>query len=109
MRIDAHQHFWRFDSVRDTWMTNEMDVLKRDYLPEDIYPLLYENNFDGCVTVQADQSPAETQFLQDFATLFNQKQMKIFFYRMIFVMEYRCFKNMVIRMTSSYILTSWKR
>jgi L-fuconolactonase len=67
MRIDAHQHFWRFDPVRDTWMTNEMDVLKRDYLPEDIYPLLQENNIDGCVAVQADQTLAETEFLLDLA------------------------------------------
>ena len=63
MRIDSHQHFWKYDPVRDTWITNEMEVLKKDYLPADLLPLLQENKIDGCVAVQADQTLAETEFL----------------------------------------------
>ncbi len=63
MRIDAHQHFWNYNPVRDTWITEEMRVLQRDFLPEDLEPLLRENNLEGCVTVQADQSLEETEFL----------------------------------------------
>ena len=67
MRIDSHQHFWRYDPARDTWITNEMDVLKKDFLPEDLFPLLQEKNIDGCIAVQAGQTLAETEFLLDLA------------------------------------------
>ena len=63
MNIDAHQHFWKFDSLRDTWISNEMKVLQQDFLPLDLLPLLAENNMEGCVAVQADQSEHETEFL----------------------------------------------
>ena len=67
MRIDAHQHFWKFDPVRDSWITDDMSILRRDFLPGDLQPLLQQNNFDGCVAVQADQSEEETCFLVDLA------------------------------------------
>lgn len=56
MRIDSHQHFWKYDPDRDSWITDEMKVLKRNFLPSDLQPLLNENNMDGCVLVQSDQS-----------------------------------------------------
>ena len=65
--IDAHQHFWQFDPVRDAWISDEMAVLRRDFMPEDLAPLLQKNGIDGCVAVQADQSEAETFFLLDLA------------------------------------------
>lgn len=67
MRIDAHQHFWNYDPVRDAWITEEMSVLQRDFLPHDLEPLLSENKLDGCVAVQADQSWEETRFLLNLA------------------------------------------
>jgi L-fuconolactonase len=63
MKIDSHQHFWRYNPQRDTWITDEMSVLKRDFMPEDLLPELQTNEIDGCVAVQADQSEQETQFL----------------------------------------------
>ncbi len=63
MYIDAHQHFWRYDSVRDSWITDSMKVIKRDFQPSDLQPLLMQHNFDGCVAVQADQSEHETHAL----------------------------------------------
>ena len=66
-RIDAHQHFWRYDPWRDAWISEAMAVLRRDFLPADLAPLLAANLVDGCVAVQADQSEAETQFLLDLA------------------------------------------
>ena len=62
MRIDAHQHFWEFNPQRDAWITDDMAVLRRDFLPADLQPLLKTNSFDGCVAVQADQSEEETRF-----------------------------------------------
>jgi L-fuconolactonase len=67
MRLDAHQHFWRFDPVRDTWITPEMGVIRRDFLPPDLAPLLVASGMDGCIAVQADQSAAETRFLLSLA------------------------------------------
>lgn len=70
-RIDAHQHFWNYDPLRDDWITNEMPVLKRDFLPGNLAPLLHSNGFEGCVAVQADQSEAETLFLLDCADKYD--------------------------------------
>lgn len=67
MKVDSHQHFWQFDPVRDSWISEEMSVIKRDFYPDDLKPLLQQNGFDGCVAVQASQSEAETDFLIDLA------------------------------------------
>ena len=67
MKIDAHQHFWRYDRVRDAWINDQMTVIRRDFLPQDLEPELKANKIDGCVAVQADQSEAETNFLLDLA------------------------------------------
>jgi L-fuconolactonase len=62
MRIDAHQHFWKFDPVRDSWITDDMAVIQRDFLPGDFRRVLKENNFDGSVVVQSYQSENENEF-----------------------------------------------
>lgn len=67
MRIDSHQHFWKFDPVRDAWIDSSMEKIAQDFLPKDLKPLLRQNQMDGCVAVQADQSEAETEFLLDLA------------------------------------------
>jgi len=66
-RIDAHQHFWKFDPVRDSWIDHTMQKIQKDFLPEDLLWLLTENNFEGCVAVQASQSEEETKFLVELA------------------------------------------
>jgi L-fuconolactonase len=68
MRIDAHQHFWRHDPVRDAWISDEMAVLRRDFLPPELEGVLRAAGVDGCVAVQADTSEDETRFLLDLAT-----------------------------------------
>lgn len=65
MKIDAHQHFWIFDQERDVWINDAMHAIRRDFLPQHLKPELENKLFDGCVAVQADQSPQETQFLLD--------------------------------------------
>jgi L-fuconolactonase len=67
MRIDAHQHFWLYDPVRDAWIDETMQTIRKDFMPEDLEPLLREQNMDGCVTVQVDQSENETLFMLDLA------------------------------------------
>jgi L-fuconolactonase len=65
--IDTHQHFWKFDPERDSWISEEMSVLRRDFLPQDLEPLLQSVGIDGCIAVQADQSEMETLFLSELA------------------------------------------
>lgn len=67
IRLDAHQHFWHFDPVRDAWITESMAVLRRDYLPDDLAPELSTRAIDGTIAVQADQSERETAFLLELA------------------------------------------
>lgn len=67
-RIDSHQHFWKFDPIRDSWIDDSMLKIQKDFLPEDLSPLLSENKFSGCVAVQASQSEEETNFLLDLAS-----------------------------------------
>lgn len=66
-RIDAHQHFWSYQPKRDTWITDEMAVIRRDFMPDDLEPLLETHGITGCVAVQADQSESETRFLLNLA------------------------------------------
>jgi len=63
MHIDSHQHFWHYNAARDGWITDEMSVLKRDFLPEELIAQMHASGIDGCIAVQADQSEAETEFL----------------------------------------------
>ncbi|KAA3439205.1 amidohydrolase family protein [Rufibacter hautae] len=63
-RIDAHQHFWHYDPVRDSWITEEMQVIRRDFLPSDLQLVLERNGFDGCVLVQASE---DNDFLLEIA------------------------------------------
>lgn len=65
--IDAHQHFWKYDEVKHDWIGEEMAVIRRDFLPEHLAPVLQQNEVNACVAVQADQSREETDFLIDMA------------------------------------------
>lgn len=66
-KIDSHQHFWKFDPVRDAWITDDMEIIQDDFLPDDLKPILQYYGIDGCISVQADQSEAENKFLIDHA------------------------------------------
>ncbi len=62
-RIDAHQHFWNYDHLEHSWMTEEMKLVKRDFLPYVLKSLLIKNNIDGTILVQVTQSREETDTL----------------------------------------------
>jgi len=63
MKIDAHQHFWIYNSSDYGWIGDNMDVLKRNYLPEDLCSELASAGFSGSVAVQARQTVEETRWL----------------------------------------------
>jgi L-fuconolactonase len=62
IRIDAHQHFWKFDPVRDSWIDDTMTAIKKDFLPEELEPVLKRNNIDGTIVVQSARSESENDF-----------------------------------------------
>ncbi|WP_069658725.1 amidohydrolase family protein [Arcticibacter eurypsychrophilus] len=68
-KLDSHQHFWRFDPIRYGWITEEMNLIKGDFLPDDLKPLLDKHAIDGCIAVQSDQSEADNAFLIELATM----------------------------------------
>ncbi|MCK5942870.1 MAG: amidohydrolase family protein [Planctomycetes bacterium] len=67
MRIDAHQHFWRYDAAAYPWIDARMQRIARDFLPADLAPLLAGCGLDGAIAVQARSSLDETRFLLDLA------------------------------------------
>lgn len=67
LRIDAHQHFWRYSAQDYPWMGAGMDALRRDRLPDEVLPLLDAAGMDACIAVQARASEAENVFLLELA------------------------------------------
>ena len=67
MRLDAHQHFWKYNAEQYGWINDDMANLKRDYLPADLKPLLAAEGFDGSIVVQARQDEEETNWLLQLA------------------------------------------
>jgi len=67
MKIDAHQHFWRYNDREYGWISDRMAALRRDFLPEDLAREQGPLGFDGSVAVQARQSLAETEWLLELA------------------------------------------
>jgi len=63
MVIDSHQHFWKYEEVKHSWIDDEMAAIRRDFFPSDLKFVYQENNIDGCVAVQADQTIEENTFL----------------------------------------------
>ena len=67
MRIDSHQHFWQVSRGDYFWMSPSAPILCRDYLPQDLKPLLDRHRIDKTILVQAAPTVAETNFLLDIA------------------------------------------
>jgi L-fuconolactonase len=67
MRVDAHQHFWHYSAEEYDWIDDAMQVLRRDFLPADLAPLLAANGIDVSVAVQARQTEEETAWLLELA------------------------------------------
>jgi len=63
MIIDSHQHFWQVGRFQYPWMSPELGVLYRDYLPEMLDPILKEHGVAKTILVQASNSLAETDWL----------------------------------------------
>ncbi len=67
MKIDAHQHFWKYDAVEYDWIDDEMKSIRRDFLPPDLKTELTAAGIDASISVQARQTVAETEWLLSLA------------------------------------------
>jgi L-fuconolactonase len=67
MRVDAHQHFWKYNPAEYEWVDDSMASIRRDFLPEDLEPELERNEFQGSIAVQARQTLEETRWLLELA------------------------------------------
>ena len=65
--IDAHQHFWQLGRFDYPWMTRDLGVLYRDYLPDDLAPILLQHHITQTVVVQASNSIEESRWLLELA------------------------------------------
>lgn len=63
MMIDAHHHLWKYSAAEYGWITPQMAVIRRDFLPEDLEPLAHHFGIEGTVAVQARQTLEETAWL----------------------------------------------
>lgn len=66
-RIDAHQHFWRLSRGDYGWLTPALGPIHRDFLPEDLEPLIEYAGISGTILVQAAPTEAETGFMLSLA------------------------------------------
>lgn len=62
MTLDSHQHFWSYDAAQYPWILPG-SPLHRDWLPDDLAPLLAAAGIDGCIAVQARQTIEESRWL----------------------------------------------
>jgi L-fuconolactonase len=67
VRIDAHQHFWRYRPAEYPWIDQRMGRIRRDFLPADLAPELSALGIDGTIAVQARAAREETRFLLELA------------------------------------------
>lgn len=61
--LDAHQHFWAYNTREYGWMGPGMDALRRDHLPAELEPQLRDVGVVGTVAVQARRALTETDWL----------------------------------------------
>lgn len=67
LRLDAHQHFWRYRAADYPWIGVPEAGLRRDFIPQDLKPLLDAAGLDGCIAVQARAGEQETNALLEMA------------------------------------------
>jgi len=61
--IDSHVHFWNFDAARDSWISEEMSIIRNNFSPKNLMRPYSELKINGCIAVQANQSENENNFL----------------------------------------------
>ena len=70
LRVDAHQHYWRYTPAEYGWIDDDLAALRRDFTPDDVAGEMERAGFQAAVAVQARQTLEETAFLLDLADHF---------------------------------------
>jgi L-fuconolactonase len=65
--IDAHHHLWRYVPPGQPWMSDGMEVLRRDYLVDDLRAATTGVGITGTIVVEAERSLEETLWLSEIA------------------------------------------
>ena len=65
--IDSHHHLWRYDAGDYGWITPAMEVLKQDFLTDQLGSAMAGSGVKGSIVVQARQGIEETRWLLDAA------------------------------------------
>lgn len=65
--VDSHQHFWQVGRFDYPWMSQEVEILYRDYLPPTLEPILKQCGVARTLVVQASNSIEETRWLLSLA------------------------------------------
>lgn len=68
MKIDTHHHFWRYTEAEYGWIDDDMSVIRRDFLPEDLRLVLTSSGIDAAISVQARQTEEESSWLLQLAS-----------------------------------------
>jgi L-fuconolactonase len=63
MIVDAHQHFWQYNPREYNWIDDRMEVLRRDFMPDDLAPHMEQAGVDATIAVQTRQTTEETHWL----------------------------------------------
>lgn len=71
MRVDSHQHFWRYTPEASAWIDDSMSALRRDFMPPELAVELQRAGVDATVAVQVGQSLAETRFLLELSERYD--------------------------------------
>ncbi len=69
--IDSHQHFWTIKKGFYTWLTPDLGEIYKDFVPDDLEPLLKEAGVDQTIIVQAADSIEETDYLLSLAEKYH--------------------------------------
>ncbi len=65
--VDSHQHFWKVGLFDYPWMSRDVEVLYRNYLPSTVESILKQHSVSKTLLVQASNSLAETRWLLSLA------------------------------------------
>jgi L-fuconolactonase len=67
--IDAHQHLWRYLPPGPAWMADGMEVLRRDFLIDDLRAVTTDASVTGTIVVETARTIEENEWLSQVAAL----------------------------------------
>src|SRR5690606_26131809 len=72
MIIDSHVNYWKFKKLNTDWIQNKnMKLLQKDYLPDHLRPTLFNNDVEGVIAIQAEESEVETLWLLELSNTYH--------------------------------------